>query len=98
MKHLRTYERINDGPQVGDYVTFDPVFIHNDIYGVFNNIIGQIVYIDEVDGDITKSYDKPFTVKLSEETTRKFSYFEFSDWNSDIEILKMKQNINKYNL
>jgi hypothetical protein len=99
---FKIFESKSKIPQVGDYVKFNWQYFS---YDFFKTAIGQIIDIDNRIGEIDmESAYCPFTVRFEENNpinkskVNKFSGFEFSNWDSDKDVLLMKDDIKKYNL
>jgi hypothetical protein len=111
MKYLKLFETLNE-PQIGDYVYCQEASGNNDdtigkeIDIFLENNIGQIIKIsDDEAWDLIVKYEN-VPEKLGKECFyhddivggRRMDIGEIMFWDKDPEIVRMKMNVQKYNL
>lgn len=90
-------ESVEDEPNVGDYVKLYSEDIIDEIKDFLVHNIGQII-------DINKELDFPYRIKFEHKIPTHDDYImdfeinEIVEWSYDKETLKIKKDINKYNL
>ncbi len=114
MKYLKTYEDINNEPQVGDYVICGVPGIREsdnpDMFNFIKNTIGQIVKIENSDTAYPTYYvhynNIPEYLKFDSRKSPSLSIFNeepfrrknITYWSKNKEELELKIIANKYNL
>ena len=111
MRHIKTYENIENRPKLGDYVICYEKHRGDDFENFIFNNVGKIVLTD-YDGD--KNYD--YLVQYDSVPKKLIEFFDmygvqnsrpmdryeiihFSENKKDLEdIIKMMTDVNKYNL
>lgn len=97
MKYLKKFEFFRDEPRVGDYVKIEADYFDDALIEFFKTNIGRIInienseeynYIVEFDDIVPLSTIKTIGIELD----------EIIEWASDKDGLKIKKEINKYNL
>lgn len=104
MKYLKTYENLNDSPQVGDYVMGDP-YQFKDINNFLSTEIGKIDRINDVELKIDGyPYIVVFDTSIPgssygpKDKEMAFNKSELLAWDSSLDGLKLKIKAKKYNL
>jgi hypothetical protein len=88
------YENREEYPRIGDYVKFNHKYFRDSF---FITEIGQIINID---ADASYKYLVKFdrVNPMNNSKLNRFSLEEFSNWDSNKDLLIMWDDINKYNL
>jgi hypothetical protein len=99
MKYIKIYEHFENKPKVGDYVIVFNDNFRQKLKDFLNSNIGKIIKIDDPH-EKTFNYTVEFEKEINKITNRfeKFAEDEIIEWSSDKELLKIKKEINKYNL
>ena len=64
MKYIKTYEKMNNNPEIGDYVICnDQTQIPDDIQNFIQTNIGQIIDYEKFDTSSGRRNDNPYCVK-----------------------------------
>lgn len=91
-------ESVNDEPKVGDYVKLYGDDFDNSLKDFLKDNIGKIVKIDkELDFPYDVEFDKPVPVHY-DSNIMAFDRDEIIEWGYDNDTIKIKKDINKYNL
>lgn len=113
MKHLKAYEQLDkeNGPQVGDYVIckeeqLSSTIISKKIQEFVNNNIAKVVEIQSYTYliqffDVPEELKNYITYDDKEKQIdggRRVYPYEIAEFAPTIEVLKIKQTLNKYNL
>jgi len=104
MKHLKTYETINDGPQIGDYVIIksnSPVdavvdFIENNIGQIIDITYPKNLYHDKISRYSIKYTNIPKNITsyfYNNVIKGKFCNFRKSNYSDIIEYSKNKEDL-----
>ena len=97
MKYLKTFEYFQDEPRVGDYVKAFGDYFDESIIDFLRNNIGILI---EIDPELEFGYLVEFEdeIPIINNNKQRFNIDEIIEWASDKEGLKIKKEINKYNI
>jgi hypothetical protein len=100
MKYIKTFElHFISELKIGDYVKVYGDFFDNSLIDFFEINIGRLIKIDDSEYPYIVEFEETLPpIHGGDNKKMGFERDEIIEWSPDKEIIKMKKDINKYNL